>query len=127
MFEHVEALPKHVSSAARARRVVERLDGEVDPETLASAKLLVTELVTNAVEHVEAPGAIRLAVSLADGALRVDVRDSGPGFVPRERRPGQSLSSGWGLVFVEQLASRWAAEAEGGSRVWFELDLPAPA
>jgi anti-sigma regulatory factor (Ser/Thr protein kinase) len=103
--------------------VLERLEGEIDPEVLADAKLLVTEIVTNAIEHVEDPGAIGLLVVLRENALRVEVRDGGPGFVPRERRPGQSLSSGWGLVFVSRLASRWAAEADGGSRVWFELDL----
>jgi len=125
MIERSEALPKHTSSAARARRVIEHLDGQIDPETLNNAKLLVTELVANAVKHVEQPGAIELLVALDGNALRVEVRDTGPGFVPRERRPGQSRSSGWGLVFVARLASRWAAEHDGGSRVWFELDLGA--
>ena len=125
MFEHAEALPKQASSAARARRIVERLGGEVDAGTLADAKLLVSELIANAVEHVREPGPVGFVVAVRDGALRVEVRDAGPGFVPRPRHPGSPLSSGWGLHFVERLASRWAADRDRGGRVWFEIDLPA--
>lgn len=116
-----ESLPKSASSAARARRVLDRLEGRVDPAALANARLLVSELVANAVEHVRADGEIGLRVSLEDGVLRVEVRDPGPGFTPVPRGPGHPEDSGWGLHFMELLADRWAADSDGATRVWFEL------
>jgi len=116
-----EQLPKDPQSASCARRVLERLEGRVDPLTLANAQLLVTELVANAVEHVQREGDLVLDVSMDGDCLRVDVIDPGPGFEPHPRRPDSPQASGWGLHFVEQLADRWAVELDGGAHVWFEL------
>lgn len=118
---HSERLPNHPRSAAAARRVVERLGEEVDPITLANLRLLVSELVTNAVEHARAPGDIGLEVGLRDGIVRVEVIDGGAGFTPELRREADPLSSGWGLRFVDRLSERWGTDAAGGGRVWFEL------
>jgi anti-sigma regulatory factor (Ser/Thr protein kinase) len=117
-----EMLPKSASSAAEARRVLDRLDGEVDTGVLNNARLLVSELVANAVEHVPVAGDLGLRVELRDGVLRVEVRDPGPGFTPRARAPGDPKESGWGLHFVAMLADRWSAEPGESNRVWFELD-----
>lgn len=116
-----EELPKDPGSAASARRVLERLGDRLDEGTLANARLLVTELVANAVQHVEAPGALGLDVTLRDGTLRVALTDPGVGFVPQPRRPDAPNDSGWGLHFVDQIAERWAVELDGGVGVWFEL------
>jgi anti-sigma regulatory factor (Ser/Thr protein kinase) len=116
-------LPKSSSAAVQARRAVDRLTAEVDRDTLADARLLVSELVTNAVEHVDADGEIELRVELRDEVLRVEVLDPGPGFRPRPRRAGDRQDSGWGLHFVARIADRWAADIDGRARVWFELGL----
>lgn len=116
-----EQLPKDPGSAATARRVLERLSGNVDDGALSNARLLVSELVANAVQHVEEPGPLDLDVTLIDGTLRVAVTDPGHGFAPRPRQPDAPNDSGWGLHFVDQLAERWAVGLEGRSGVWFEL------
>jgi anti-sigma regulatory factor (Ser/Thr protein kinase) len=116
-----ESLPKSASSAAAARRVLDRLEGRMNREALANARLLVSELVANAVEHVREDGEIGLRVNLDDGVLRVEVRDPGPGFKPVPRGPGDPEDSGWGLHFMSVLADRWAADTDGATRVWFEL------
>ena len=116
-----ERLPKDPGSAACARQVLTRLTGQVDERSLTDAKLLVTELVANAVEHVPEDGELSLDVICEQGTLRVGVGDPGHGFRPRPRRPDSPKDSGWGLHFVDQLADRWAVEVEGPSRVWFEL------
>ena len=86
-----------------------------------NARLLLSELVANAIEHVREDGDLELRVSLADAVLRVEVLDPGPGFAVPERTPGSER--GWGLHFTDRLATRWAADFEGRARVWFELSL----
>jgi anti-sigma regulatory factor (Ser/Thr protein kinase) len=122
MFYSVN-LPKSSSAAALARRAVERVHGEVRRDTLADARLLVSELVTNAVEHVSADGEIELRVGVHDHVLRVEVLDPGPGFTPRPRQEGDREDGGWGLHFLARLADRWAVDLNGRARVWFELVL----
>jgi anti-sigma regulatory factor (Ser/Thr protein kinase) len=121
-----EALPKDPRSAALARDVLARLSGQVDDRALADAKLLVTELVANAVQHVPEDGEVSLDVILDNGTLRVGVGDPGQGFAPRPRRPDSPKDSGWGLHFVDQLADRWAVEVDSRSEVWFELRARHP-
>ncbi len=122
-----ERLPSAARSSAAARRIVERLGNEVDPAALANLRLLVSELVTNAIEHAGGNGDIGLLVRLTDGVVRVEVVDGGAGFTPRPRQAGDSLRSGWGLHFVERLSDRWGADTEGGGRVWFEMPAHVPA
>jgi anti-sigma regulatory factor (Ser/Thr protein kinase) len=116
-----ERLPKAPGSAARARRLLEPLESQIGRETLDNARLLVTELIANAVEHVREEGELGLDVALRDGTLFVAVTDPGPGFVPAPRRPDAPKDSGWGLHFTDLLAERWGADGSGRGRVWFEL------
>ena len=89
-------------------------------------QLLVSEVVTNAVRHgggVEGR-AIILRVIEGRELLRVEVTDDGEGF--ERTTPTPRADGGWGLFFVDKLASRWDVElTEGGTRVWFEMDVPA--
>jgi anti-sigma regulatory factor (Ser/Thr protein kinase) len=116
-----EVLPKAIGSAAEARRALDRLEGTIDEDRLADARLLVSELVANAIEHVNEDGEIELRIGVRDDALRIEVLDPGSGFVPTPRRPDDPKDSGWGLHFLAQLADRWAVEVDDRTRVWFEL------
>jgi anti-sigma regulatory factor (Ser/Thr protein kinase) len=122
-----ETLPKSAGSAGKARRVLDRLEGRMDPEALANARLLVSELIANVVEHVQGESGIGVRMDMNDGVLRVEVRDAGPGFVVQPRRPDHPQESGWGLHFLRMLADRWAVENEHGARVWFEIKTGAQA
>ena len=114
-------LPKSPSSAALARRFLDQVRDALDPGVFENARLLISELVANAIEHVHEDGELEVRVTLADAALRVEVLDPGPGFVVPER-PADS-DRGWGLRFTERLASRWGVDFDGRARVWFELSL----
>ena len=90
---------------------------------LTTAKLLVSELVTNAVTH--GRGQITVRAELSERRLRVEVVDEGDGFELSLRardletpRPG-----GWGLSIVDAESSRWGV-CRDSSRVWFELERP---
>ena len=105
---------------------------QVTRETLAAwrvahieetAVLLVSELVTNAVRHAR-PGRLAMALSLeAAGAwLRIEVHDA-DARVPRQRTPGASDESGFGLLLIEALAGNWGVrQTATGKAVWAELD-----
>jgi anti-sigma regulatory factor (Ser/Thr protein kinase) len=115
------SLPKSPSSAAQARLFLDQVRTEVEPRVFENARLLLSELVANAVEHVREDGDLEVRVALGDGALRVEVLDPGPGFEPQPR-PLDS-DRGWGLHFTDRLASRWGVDHENRARVWFELPL----
>ena len=116
-----EVLPKAAASANLARRALESLYGEVDRRRIEDAQLLVSELIANAVEHVQEDGVLELRVDNDEERLRVELLDPGPGFLADPQRPGELAESGWGLHFVSRIADRWAAETDGTGRVWFEL------
>ena len=110
-----------LESTTAARRFAERtmVDWSVDGERFETARLLVSELVANAVTHAET--GVTLQLDLSPERLRVEVRDEADG-EPRARRPGHDDPTGRGLMIVEALADRWGVEpTPPGKTVWFEL------
>ncbi|MFD6447665.1 SpoIIE family protein phosphatase [Promicromonospora sp. NPDC060204] len=100
--------------------------------------LLTSEVLTNAVDHGQAPFTATVEVDL--DRLRVGVRDSST-VQPELRDPAVTEFGGRGVQFLERLASRWGVDRHGGAprpshrhgppregrrtgkTVWFELDL----
>jgi anti-sigma regulatory factor (Ser/Thr protein kinase) len=105
-----------------ARLALADLDAHLDASVAFDVRLLVSELVTNSVQHasVKAEDSIVLVVAIGDENVRVTVRDEGPGFEPPASPPPDDADAGWGLFLVEQLADSWGV-AEGGQGVWFEI------
>ncbi len=115
--------PAEPSAAGDARRSLDELLGPyLDASSLDNAKLLTSELVTNAVRYgPKGPRAdVCLRVVVRDAVVRVEVIDDGAGFVlpPTTHRE----IGGWGLVLVDSVADRWAIEEGGPTTVWFELN-----
>ncbi len=115
-------LPRDASAVALARRVVEADAPQLSAEQLDVARLLVSELVTNAVRH-GAGEEVVLALRVDDARARFEVHDAG-GRQPARHAP-RGADGGYGLNLVATLASRWGADGEAG--VWFELDRAPPA
>jgi anti-sigma regulatory factor (Ser/Thr protein kinase) len=97
---------------------------EVPERVLTTVKLLVSELVTNAVTHpdMEAPANVRLLARVEPEIIRVEVIDDGSGFEPISGDPLHT-GSGFGLFLVDKEAVRWGMDEVGGNRVWFEVAL----
>ena len=116
-------LPSDRRAAAMARHALDPLSSKVHPNLLDDMRLLVSELVTNSVRHVESTeeGAVRLEVSLSADRVRIEVRDRGGGFTPRARTEGQDEASGWGIFLVDQIAERWGVKTNHWALVWCEL------
>ena len=122
-------LPASPEAASVARHALDDLSGELTDGRMRDVRLLVSELVTNAVRHadLDAGDVIGLVVELADDALRVEVHDPGGGFVPSAPSPDPARPSGWGLYLVAELADRWGVDSDETTLVWFELDRRAAA
>jgi anti-sigma regulatory factor (Ser/Thr protein kinase) len=92
-----------------------------------SVRLLVTELVTNAVKHAGAgpDRTVRVRLECSAGRVRGEVIDDGPGFEPSVRSSIDPLEDGFGLTLVDQLADRWGVDVDESTRVWFEIEREA--
>jgi anti-sigma regulatory factor (Ser/Thr protein kinase) len=122
-------LPVSPEAASAARHALDDLGDAMSDARLRDVRLLVSEVVTNAVRHADlaAGDAIELVVELNGGALRVEVHDPGGGFVPTAPAPDPTRPSGWGLYLVAELADRWGVDSDETTLVWFEFDRPAAA
>ena len=121
MTRTLDALPGAVAEARRWAAGVTR--GLLDPDQAQSLRLIVSELVTNALRHGAEGEQIDLAVTPKPDFLCVQVTDDGPGIAPRPRAMETDEEGGFGLYFVEQLTRRWGVTRENRrTRVWFELD-----
>ena len=118
------ALPGAVSEARRWVGGIAR--GMVDEDQAEKLRLVISEIVTNALRHGQDGERIDLAVTPKAEFLCVQVTDDGPGLAPRPRALDLEDEGGYGLYFVEQLTRRWGVTRENHrTRVWFELDYAA--
>jgi anti-sigma regulatory factor (Ser/Thr protein kinase) len=117
-------LPRAPEAPGRARLQLEEwFAADVDDAGLRTARLLVSELVTNAVLH--GKGTITLRAALDEDRLLVEVIDQGSGFERVLDEHDFEQVGGWGLRIVDTEASRWGVH-EGTTHVWFELERPGP-
>ncbi|MEJ7891970.1 MAG: ATP-binding protein [Solirubrobacteraceae bacterium] len=120
-------LPRELDSAAAARHAVDGLAGTLPDDQLGDVRLLVSELVTNALRHAEMSPqeAIVLRVRVEQARVHVEVSDPGQGFELDGRAEDRDTVEGWGLYLVATLADRWGIDRDAGdtaNSVWFELD-----
>jgi len=94
----------------------------MEPFRRYALELLVSELVSNAVQHgtacVEQP--INLAASLDGGEITITVTDRGVGSPPR-MGPSRGARGGHGLRIVDRESRRWGVDRIGGTSVWFAI------
>jgi len=120
----VHATPEEVSNVRQSLGSLGLPMAVVD-----DAALLVSELVTNSIEHsgLRPDEHVRVTADWSGRSLRVTVRDR-PAQSPAPPlagsiRPPPGAESGWGLFLVDRIASRWGTlddDEVGG--YWFELE-----
>jgi anti-sigma regulatory factor (Ser/Thr protein kinase) len=117
-------LPASPTAPAEARAVVEAIGSDLPEPVLVDAKLLLTELVANAIKHASRGIQAVIVRIRRNHFVRVEVLDPGPMFNPDPRPPGTGAGSGRGLYLVDAVATAWGVEPdEAGKKVWFELRL----
>jgi two-component sensor histidine kinase len=85
-------------------------------------RLVVSELVTNALRHAPATRSITLELSCRDNTVHVRVSDDSPTPPQRGRVHSWTAEGRRGVELVDALADRWGAELRrGGKTVWCEL------
>jgi anti-sigma regulatory factor (Ser/Thr protein kinase) len=112
------------SVVAEARRAVGQFEPGLPSPVIDSARLLVTELVTNSILHGirDGDGWIDVVIEQRAGCLRIEVLDSAStGRLPMLRPVDPTSTSGWGLQLVDRLATDWGVETGIGTCVWCEI------
>jgi anti-sigma regulatory factor (Ser/Thr protein kinase) len=107
--------------APRAARqfVGEMLEGLGCAKPVSDAELVVSELVTNAVNHAKTDLTVTLAFSRA--AIRIEVRDRHT-TPPTPRSPSALSTSGRGLPLIDALTNSWGVHKFGGGKVvWAQI------
>lgn len=131
-----------LGSVREARDALGDFCSFLSEERVQTARLLVSELVTNSIRHsgIFPSETIYLTLAGCEQGLLVEVRDPGEGFEPSaaptagpntelQAREGDA-SGGFGLSLLERLSDGWgtthypaSGEHESGLfGVWFELD-----
>jgi serine phosphatase RsbU (regulator of sigma subunit)/anti-sigma regulatory factor (Ser/Thr protein kinase) len=124
-------LPPEAPAPGRARRwlLAQLNTWNVADDLAHTAALCLTELATNALLH--AGTDTRVEVDLTSERLLITVTDAGTrGELTRPEPSGisQLSSRGRGLNLIEAVTDAWGTEPVAqGTRVWFELLLPAPS
>ncbi|MEV7090124.1 ATP-binding protein [Streptomyces sp. NPDC093085] len=83
-------------------------------------RLVVSELVSNAVEH--GRGTVLLRIQHANGRLRIEVRDENPAPAWLQNADAEDVC-GRGLFLVDALASMWGV-SDDGRATWAVFALP---
>jgi anti-sigma regulatory factor (Ser/Thr protein kinase) len=113
--------PQRASVAAARRFVTEALIDAGATGVLDEARLLVSELATNAVVH--AGTDFSVSVHISAGRVYVEVRDGDRSPPEPEDDPSSAGPGGHGLRIVGRLAGSWGSRVEDhGKVVWFSVD-----
>lgn len=116
--------PPSALSFVRGRLTVMAAEWGLTEEDVEPAQLVVTELLSNAVDHARAP--VQLVVDFLGETVRVEVHDAAD--APPHLQPHDPLRGrGRGLQMVEALSARWGwTDSPGGKVVWAEVVIGWP-
>ncbi|THA68648.1 protein phosphatase [Streptomyces sp. A0958] len=113
---------------SEARTIVRQALTDWEMAELADdAELVTGELLVNVLLHTEGGAVLTLEV-LPEPVRRVrlSVQDRSSVW-PRRRSPGETATSGRGLLLLDAVATRWGIEPRGeGKAVWCEIGPAAP-
>jgi len=112
-----------LEAARAARRFAKKTTADWGLEELTDAVLqIISELVTNAVEHAGTPMELRLR--RRPGALMIEVAD-GDGRLARPTPTDKTDERHRGLMIVQTLSERWGVRPTGnGKVVWAQMANP---
>ncbi|WP_214635067.1 ATP-binding protein [Nonomuraea sp. NEAU-A123] len=119
-------LPGVAYSVAVARHCVGEMLAAAGHRDVENARLIVSELTTNALLHTASGlqgGVVTVeAVAVDAEIVRVEVTDDGADTVPRARESGDDDCHGRGLWLVEQISLKWGVRLLGAGQraVWAE-------
>ena len=118
-------LPPRSESATAARLLVTHWLGRwgMPEQVRETARLLVSELVANAVLHTDSRQII-CRIEASGPCLRLEVVDEGSGIPEAPSDPGADAECGRGLMLLDALAHSWGVlrpDQGGGCTVWADI------
>lgn len=117
-------LPAIPTSPGAARRLLRLFCQQWEVDEPSGADLLLTEIVTNVVNHAKTDMTLR--IHARESGLRIEVTDCSSR-LPERRRPNSRSEHGRGLLLLDRLADSWGYHEGDGpaddycKTVWFEL------
>ena len=112
-------LPPQPESVGAARHALVDVLAGLDDRTQQGVKVIVSELVTNAIKHgPDQP--IGLRIWRDEGSIRGEIEDEGSGTLHVWRESERGAQGGYGLPIVDAMSDSWGVH-DGNTRVWFEL------
>jgi anti-sigma regulatory factor (Ser/Thr protein kinase) len=119
------SVPGGTRAAGLARRSVLSVKADLPHSIRHRLALLLSELVTNAIQHGGAGPHEMVQVKVASSSEKVRVEVFDPGSNGSPARDRLEEGGGYGLLLVDRLADGWGRGAtdSGGSLAWFELRL----
>jgi anti-sigma regulatory factor (Ser/Thr protein kinase) len=119
-MESAITLTSDTTCAAHARDFVDDRLRDLGLVHLSEvARLLTSELVSNAVVH--GAETVRIAVAPRDDAVRIEVASNHPE-LPVRHRFAEDPELGRGMAIVEAVAMSWGVDRQAGTKTaWFEL------
>lgn len=126
-------LPPDASAPRLARRALHDLPRRIDP-LLPTLELVITELVTNSVQHAGLLPSDHIELAIQDGEnhLRVEVLDPGRGYDDAQAGWGRVRDGdgqpglhedGYGFHIVSIEADRAGIQWNMGTLAWFEMTV----
>ncbi len=111
-------LPCVRESVSRARALVSNVLAAwgMDDDVADCGKIIVTELLANAVEHTDTPVSKILIERPSNGAVRIGVSDRSHG-APHLKTADPNAESGRGLSLVATMSSRWGYDTHPWGKV----------
>jgi two-component sensor histidine kinase len=121
-------MPGGAEAPRQARTaVLEALRGHLSDAAARDVALVVSELVTNSVEHAATGPDERLEVDVdvRESCVHIEVSDEGATLRPRSSPRHPDAPRPLGLALVDRLARAWGVERDGAghTRVWCDLPL----
>ncbi|MFI9205324.1 ATP-binding protein [Streptomyces sp. NPDC053048] len=97
-----------------------KLTGRIAPDKIHTVQLLVSEVVTNAIQHGDQRTNVDLLLTwLSPSEVRIDVDDHASG-QPHIQRPGPTDESGRGMLLVAAFAKDWGRV---DTRTWCTVEV----
>ena len=120
------ALPHEVSAVAAARRALDRflVHRGVGSDRRHDARLVLSELISNAIRHAPplAAGNLRVSWWLDRSGVHLEVTDGCGATEPRQVTEAHPESlGGRGLAIVSGLTSRWGVRGDSDSRTVYAV------
>ena len=118
------SLPATAEAPRIVRRALSERPALQEPDLRFLLRLLVTELVTNAVRHagLDSDDRVEVVIAADHDVVSVSVTDHGRGGPALPAQSSRERDSGRGLLLVTAMADRWSVHSRDGTTVLFELD-----